>query len=50
MCAIPVVSADVEHDLIDQILFGVPDSALDHVPGEDIEPDLDLVEPRQGQV
>jgi len=46
MGSIPVVSLDAEHNLIDRILLRVPNSALDHVAGEDVEPDFDLIVPR----
>lgn len=36
---------DIVNDLIDQFLFGMPDTALDHVAGKDTEPDLDLIQP-----
>lgn len=46
MRSVLVVHPDVEEDLLDQLLLGVPYSSLQHIPGEDAEPDLDLVEPR----
>ena len=40
-----VVFSDGEKDWVDEFLFGLPDPAFQDVPGEDVEPDLDLVEP-----
>jgi hypothetical protein len=46
MCSIPIISFDVEHDLIDEFLFRMPDSYFDDVPEEDMEPSSHLVKPR----
>ena len=40
-----IVLPYVIHDLVDQLFLGFPHSALHHVPGEDVEEDLYLVEP-----
>ena len=40
------VGTDVLHDLRDELGLRVPDRVLEHVAGEDAEPDLDLVQPR----
>jgi hypothetical protein len=40
-----VVFPDIEQDLVDQFPFGLPDPSSQHIPGEGVEPDLDLIYP-----